>query len=257
LNPRAGDQFFLNNVDPVKWGAWTLDGPAAYNPAIIFPGIQVTAPLPMEAIQDLISILRVEEDLQGDEKLTHVFKPLSSAKIQNLVLITREDLSDVYESHEDITSDTLGFYSLLMSYVRIGITMTTADRDLGPKQKLNIMPRTDWQTMYDMYGKDKDQNRKPGCKRPRPKKKDKGQTLVEVARELAKKKNLGDVDSGKFLWKKKNPPSPPAPRAPCANSQNSLLARSELTKRAGVDTSVSWFSKQSDIDNKELSVKTG
>ncbi|KAI8934520.1 hypothetical protein NX059_008219 [Plenodomus lindquistii] len=79
----------------------------------------------------------------------------------------------------------LGFYSLLMSYVKAASRMTDADRDGGPKQKLCIMPRTDWMTLYSLYAKEDEDSRRNGC---RPKKQHADQLLLEIVKDLAKRK---------------------------------------------------------------------
>lgn len=239
-------------IDP-KWGVWTLTEPATYEEASTFPGIQVTAPLPMEAIQELISITINEEDLNGNENVKRTFVPTARAKYSNMVLITKYDLGDVYEGTEDITSDMLGFYSLLMSYVKIAATMTDADRPNGPKQKLNIMPRTDWKTMYNMYAKEDDNTRKTKC---RPKKKNKDQPLLDIVRDLAKKKQIpGDIDTATFKWEKVQPIREAGTRGVCANMAGSVTARA-LQRRGRADTTSTWSTKNDDIAKKELSVKS-
>jgi hypothetical protein len=156
----------------------------------------------MEAVQDLISIIVLEEDVNGKEKVNFFLKPTARAKYSNMVLVTKQDLKDVSDSSDNVLNDMLGFYSLLMSYVKIVVTTTSADRD-GLKQKLTIMPRTDWKMMYNMYAKEDDKTRKTRC---RPKKKNPKQTLLEIVRDLAKKKNLGNIETATFKWAKDLPP---------------------------------------------------
>jgi hypothetical protein len=75
--------------------------------------------------------LKEGEDLAGKEvnTMTYVFDPPRSKK-DRLVLITAKDMEDIYEE-KDITTDLLGFYSLLMSYVNIA-----ANADEAGKPKL-------------------------------------------------------------------------------------------------------------------------
>ncbi|KAH7395021.1 hypothetical protein DE146DRAFT_756900 [Phaeosphaeria sp. MPI-PUGE-AT-0046c] len=254
LNPKKGDKFGIFNMPFEPWGLWTLEEPPTYEEASTFPGIQVTAPLPMEAIQELISIIVNNEDVNGNEGVKRTFVPTVSAKTSNIVLVYQQDLVDVYEGTEDITTDMLGFYSLLMSYVKIATTMTDADRANGPKQKLSIMPRTDWKTMYNMYAKEDDNTRKTKC---RPKKKNPNQSLLDIVKDLAKKKQLsGDIESATFKWDKAKAPAREAgTRGVCSNMAGAVSARA-LARRGRADTSANWPTKAKDQADKSLSLKS-
>ena len=95
---------------------------------------QVTVPMPLEAIQELISTV------VGDQTPT---SPLLTAN--GHVLVKKEFFGKYEIKDENLTDDVLGFFSLVMSYVK-------ADWDFGtsgsPKQLTNIMPRTDFTTIY-------------------------------------------------------------------------------------------------------------
>jgi hypothetical protein len=59
----------------------------------------------------------LSHNLAGKAENDFVFNPPTQKK-GLYVLITKDDLKDIYDAGE-ITTDLLGFYSLLMSYVNI------------------------------------------------------------------------------------------------------------------------------------------
>lgn len=202
----------------------------------------------MAGIYDLIDMAASGKD--------NVLLPTLRAKKERLVLVEEKDLKDYYTDDSTIDAGTLGFYSLLMSYVKIATQMNEANRDGGPKQLLNIMPRTDWNKLYDLYGRDHDaDDSKKRCKK---KKKDPNQKLLDIVKDLGKKKNLGDVESATFKWSKatrSQVTTYPGISTQCGDQPPETQTRM-LAKRAGVDENTQWPSRNSDIGNKELSVKT-
>lgn len=179
----------------------------------LHPGVQITAPLPMGAIQDLISIAKKGKTSSGHSPGNKAnLLAVASAKKRNFVLVEKRDLKDYYEKDGDeLSVDVLGFWSLLMSYVKIASDMNEGNRDAGPKQQLCIMPRTWWLKLYRLYGDDQsEESRRRKCKKKR-RKRDK--TLFQMVQELADKKGVGDIKDAKFLWKK-DPQYPPGTTYP-------------------------------------------
>jgi len=98
---------------------------------------------PPLAIQEFISILSSDpgHNLNGDrvERAQFIFAPGVRSKTSLLVLITKEDMKDIYDT-DDITTDLLGFYSLLMSYVNIAATAV----DQGKYSPISLVPPGWW-----------------------------------------------------------------------------------------------------------------
>ncbi|KAK4690725.1 hypothetical protein P7C71_g6131, partial [Lecanoromycetidae sp. Uapishka_2] len=95
---------------------------------------QATAPMPLEGIQELISTV------VGDQL------PISPLLIENdMVLVTKDFFQKVDVKPENLTDDVLGFFSLMMSYIKADWTFG----DSGSIKKLvPIMPRTDFTSIY-------------------------------------------------------------------------------------------------------------
>lgn len=192
-------------------------------------------------------------------------------------------MKDIYDD-ADITTDLLGFYSLLMSYVNIAVKakdtgkyspcwrlrsielpkshiadrVACLDRAEGPKHGISLMPRTDFKTLYKMYGDDQSEHKKNKCKR---KKKDaKYEKLIEIVKHLAKKKGFKDsanVGKATFKWEKPKPqqaggaPTPPIPRGRMKSACEKLVETPET-----VDWKAKWPTKDSDYQKGELSVES-
>lgn len=95
---------------------------------------QVTAPMPLGGIQELISTV------VGDRPPT---SPLLNAN--GHVLVKKDFFKKIEVKQENLKDDVLGFFSLVISYIK-------ADWDFGtsgsPKQLVNIMPRTDFTSIF-------------------------------------------------------------------------------------------------------------
>ena len=102
---------------------------------------QVTAPMPLEGIQELISTV------VGGQPPT---SPLLNAN--GHVLVTKDFFKQIQVKPENLKDDVLGFFSLVISYIK-------ADWDFGtsgsPKQLVNVMPRTDFTTIFTSQMKGK------------------------------------------------------------------------------------------------------
>lgn len=92
----------------------------------------------------------------------------------------------------------------MLTVVLLGITQE--DRNEGPKHRLGIMPRTDFKTLYTMYGQDDSNHRaKKRCNKKRTKKNNQTKSLLDIIKSLAGKKELKNSDSiaqQSFKWKK-------------------------------------------------------
>lgn len=117
------------------------------------------------AIQELISILArdpLDPDRRGVrlanegsnnnpffqiDPATYIFGP-PNTKRERLVLIKAKDMEAIYEK-ENITTDLLGFYSLLMSYVNIA-----ANADENGKSSLfyDLRSAYSWSTLLFLAG---------------------------------------------------------------------------------------------------------
>ncbi|KAF2690122.1 hypothetical protein K458DRAFT_383256 [Lentithecium fluviatile CBS 122367] len=104
FSPTFRDQVKIFGIDP-SYGGWTITNPeVAFALDNIVSGIQITAALLIEAIQEIIMIKK---------------------RKSNLVLVNEEVLEDYYSDTDSspISNDILGFYSLLMSYVKIATSV--------------------------------------------------------------------------------------------------------------------------------------
>jgi hypothetical protein len=133
------------------------------------------------------------------------------------------------------------------------------DRKEGPKHRISIMPRTDFKTLYAMYGND-ESNHKGSRKTKRCKKNsDKFQSLLDVIKHLAEKKNLKDasnIETATFKWKTKGradqtgPPLPP----PIGTMESACKALN--LERDIVDWQASWSTRNDDYNRGELSIRS-
>ncbi|KAF2823988.1 hypothetical protein CC86DRAFT_409001 [Ophiobolus disseminans] len=220
-----------------EYGKWKVPKPRVFHTGLMSPGVQITAPLPLSGIQDLISIAKKG----GNSPLL----PIMKSKFSRFVLIEKKDLDEWYEPKR-IDDDMLGFYSLLMSYVKVGSTASAADTG-GPKQALPIMPRTSFVTMYNVWAdgleKDKCPKRKRGKEKTR---------LYEIVQVLAKKNGIKNVDSTKFHW----PKDAEAIQYNAVQAGGNCEPPSNRMTLNVAKVNVNWPSKRHDFAAKELSVKT-
>lgn len=103
---------------------------------------QITVPMPLKAINEIAS--------PGDSDTRSV---LSSSKThENMVKVTKKffQSSPNGVSPDDVGDDTLGFFSLVMSYAK------AAHQSLDESVKVltSTMPRTDFTTMFNLISSD-------------------------------------------------------------------------------------------------------
>lgn len=188
--PKADDVVEIEGMSPAHWGTWKVSLPKVYNKALVTFGIQVTAPMPLSGIQDLIRLI------DSDDKKS----PFRPGSRKPAVLVSKSDMEklNVFKK-EDINDDFLGFFSLVLSYAKAASTAGSMMKDNGPKQLINIMTRTDFGTLYKMYVKDAMDD-----SRCRSKKKKEDLSLFTVVKDLVKARKVGlsekEMDGLKFMW---------------------------------------------------------
>lgn len=101
--------------------------------------MQVTAPLPLEAISDLFS----KAVTGGSSALLPSISPE-----RGVVSVTKDffQASPNGISSDSVTDDVLGFFSLVISYAK---GAKEEDEDTSPKEIISIMPRTDWANIFN------------------------------------------------------------------------------------------------------------
>ncbi|KAL8833008.1 MAG: hypothetical protein Q9176_008112 [Flavoplaca citrina] len=137
-NPFKGMQDPKVDVVDSTCNPWTIIQPSVDR---AFPNLewamQVTAPLPLEAIHDLFRKAIANEA----SPLLPMFSPAT-----NMVFVTTDFFQSKPNgiSKDSVGDDVLGFFSLLISYAKRASRVT---RDNSPKTIISIMPRTDWTTV--------------------------------------------------------------------------------------------------------------
>ncbi|KAI0427511.1 hypothetical protein F5Y09DRAFT_344619 [Xylaria sp. FL1042] len=104
---------------------------------------QITAPLPLEALNDLIGNTRKDYPFPPKSLL-----PQQSRRNSKLVYVSTE----FFQAFRDGTpnapaSDVLGFFSLVVSYAKAADSYQSGR---SPKFEIPIMPRNDFQTMFNL-----------------------------------------------------------------------------------------------------------
>jgi hypothetical protein len=120
------------------------------------------------------------------------------------------------------------------------------------------MPRTDFKTLWAMYGKDDSTHK---CNRKHRKKKDpKYEKLLDIVKHLAQKKNLrdsGNIEKATFKWTApKSQQAEGAPIVPIPRDKFQSACRSLQPQAETVDYKLNWETKHSDYRNGELSIES-
>ena len=138
-NPSADMQDPHLDVEDSTCNPWTVTSPRKSGGAAnSLWAVQVTAPLPLEAIQDLFSKAVKDEPsalipaIQPSRGMVYVTKDFFQANPNG---ITSDSVKD----------DVLGFFSLVISYAKGAREEAT---DESPKNIISIMPRTDWTNLF-------------------------------------------------------------------------------------------------------------
>lgn len=100
--------------------------------------MQVTAPLPLEAIHDLFR----KAVADGFSPLLALYRPA-----RGMVYVTKDFFQAKPNgiSSDSVKDDMLGFFSLVISYAKGALTVPNGD---SPKNIITIMPRTDWTNLF-------------------------------------------------------------------------------------------------------------
>ncbi|KAL8875309.1 MAG: hypothetical protein Q9192_009069 [Flavoplaca navasiana] len=139
-NPFKGMQDPKVDVVDSTCNPWTIIQPSVDR---AFPNLewamQVTAPLPLEAIHDLFRKAIANEA----SPLLPMFSPAT-----NMILVTKDFFQSNPNgvSRDSVGDDVLGFFSLVISYAKRASRVT---RDNSPKTIISIMPRTDWTSIFN------------------------------------------------------------------------------------------------------------
>lgn len=232
-NPSVGDKVSIEAMSESEYGSWAVSAPTIFTPDAVIFGLQLTAPMPLSAIQDLFRMLAV-----GDQS-----NPFYPGSARPAFVVEKDDLAklDVMDE-DDIDDNVLGFFSLILSYAKAAFSKGAGMKDNGPKQLINFMPRTDFGTMFNLYIKGKlDSGRE--CRQ----KKKEEVNLFTVVKDLGAKEGL-DVEPLEFMW---NPPrctpnappdlgttcAPPPPPPVCFPSVLSSMMRADSLPAATSTTS--------------------
>ena len=100
---------------------------------------QVTAPLPLESINDLFA--------KAAAKGTSALLPRTRVD-RNIVSVTKGFFRAKPNgiSSDSVEADVLGFFSLIMSYAKAA---RAEDENQSPKNLISIMPRTDFTNIFN------------------------------------------------------------------------------------------------------------
>lgn len=115
-------------------------------------GVQVTAPMP------LAGILSCFQTAKDDEKELNIkpdcgpLLPFARSLKANMHLVgaSHIDISFKKEGSVDLSPNTLGFLSLVVSYAKAAAN-GKVNAEKGIKHTIPIMPRTDFGTMYNRF----------------------------------------------------------------------------------------------------------
>ncbi|KAK4690181.1 hypothetical protein P7C71_g6540, partial [Lecanoromycetidae sp. Uapishka_2] len=167
--------------DPVGTNPWEVQWRQPFAQAVFQP--QVTAAMPMEGVLQVLTdgkakykrdvLINIGQDY--NEKIIVVNK----ASFQFFGRIRQTDINDEF----------LGFFSLLISYC---VAASEGEAAHGPKRGLNIMPRTNFLTMYNKFARDKLQDQFVL-----------GTSLYDIIRGIAAAERGRNLDTSKmkFKWK--------------------------------------------------------
>ncbi|KAI1349146.1 hypothetical protein F5Y01DRAFT_327670 [Xylaria sp. FL0043] len=123
---------------------WTIKASSLGPPASISWQRQITAPLPLEAVNEIIEMARKDYTVMPPISLL----PAQYKRGKRLIYVSREFFQSFQgEIPKDPTPDLLGFFSLVISYVKAASDYRSG---VSPKFLLPILPRNDFQTMFNL-----------------------------------------------------------------------------------------------------------
>lgn len=143
-NPAADMDNNQFDIEGNACNPWAVSNPTrGGSPGSIFWAAQVTAPLPLEAIGDLFAAALARP---VNSPLLPIVRPG-----KNKVFVSPKFFQSNPNgiSSEGVTSDVLGFFSLVVSYAKAAPNQETPRYEEGsPKSANSIMPRTEFVTLY-------------------------------------------------------------------------------------------------------------
>ncbi len=126
------------DVEDSNCNPWTIAKPS-FDGAVrdLRWALQATAPLPLEAIQDLFRIA-----------VTPKTSPLLPRIRKNMAFVTKDFFQAEPNgiSRDSVQDDVLGFFSLVISYANGASKVTNGN---SPKGIISILPRTDWTNLFN------------------------------------------------------------------------------------------------------------
>lgn len=120
---------------------WSVTSPKnGGSPDSISWAVQVTAPLPLEAISDLFD--------KAVNKKASALLP-SIAPERRMIHVTKDffQTSPNGISSDTVTDEVLGIFSLVLSYAK---GARKEEPDTSPKEIISIMPRTDFTNVFSL-----------------------------------------------------------------------------------------------------------
>ena len=132
----------------------------------------------------LEGVLQILKD--GKSKTDNVLANKGQGYNDKIFIATKEMFEDYEKIKKDsITDAFLGFFSLLTSYC---IVAKDNNEIWGPKRSLNIMPRTDFLTMYKTFAEPALKDEYEGC----------STTLLDIISTISSDDNIG---GNEFKWR--------------------------------------------------------
>ena len=139
-NPSADMDNNQFEIDGNACNPWAISSPAkGGSPGLLFWSVQVTAPLPLEAISDLFNP-------SANSPLLPSINPRKN-KVSVTPKFFQSNPNGI--SSDSVKSDALGFFSLVVSYAKAAPNQETPRYvSQSPKTTTSIMPRTEFVTLY-------------------------------------------------------------------------------------------------------------
>ncbi len=151
-NGRQGGKTVHLNVANNKCNPWYIASPNSGQSADLVPWEpQVTAPMPLEAVYDLMLLQRAALD-----KNTASSNPITGSPVRfsdDFILITKQYFDNKPNgiSKDAVTNDLLAFLSLVLTYAKNAKYKMNGDQ--SPKFFASFMPRSDFTVLYDQVEK--------------------------------------------------------------------------------------------------------
>ena len=176
---------------------------------------QVTVAMPMEGVLQVLKDGKAQ--VQSD-----VLINMGQAYNQKIIVVTENSFRSFGRIRSiDINDEFLGFFSLLTSYC---VAASEGEPAHGPKRGLNIMPRTNFLTMYNTFARDKLQDQFAVVFSL--------YDIIRIIAALEPNRNL-DIAKMKFKWKPQDLRKPIDETWP---GKAAVMQSGELTVKKFLDT---------------------